>query len=67
MARFYHSEALDLAHDMDCIVQLQNGTLLVRRVKVESLWCILNSSLYGANAETSVEHPPLRYLVASCK
>jgi transcriptional regulator with XRE-family HTH domain len=58
------AEALDLAHDMDCIVQLKNGSLLVRRVKVESLGAV-KLSLYGMNAETSVEHPPLRYLTAS--
>jgi transcriptional regulator with XRE-family HTH domain len=57
-------EALDLAHDMDCIVQLKNGTVIARRVKVETLNAF-KLSLYGTNAETSIEYPPFRYLMAS--
>jgi DNA-binding transcriptional regulator YiaG len=57
-------EALDLAHGMDCIVQLKNGLLIVRRAKIESLGA-LKLSLYGINAEVSVEHPPMRHMIAS--
>jgi hypothetical protein len=57
-------EALDLAHDMDCIAQLKNGTIIARRVKIETLGAF-KLSLYGTNAESSIEHPPFRYLVAS--
>lgn len=58
------SEALDLAHDMDCIAKLKDGLTVVRRVKVETPGAF-KLSLYGTNAQSSIEHPPLRYLLAS--
>lgn len=57
-------QAMDLAHGLDCIVQLKNDALLVRRIKIESLGA-LKLSLYAINAEVSVEHPPLRHMIAS--
>jgi DNA-binding transcriptional regulator YiaG len=54
-------EALELAHDMDCIVQLKNGIILARRVKIELLGA-LKLSLYGTNAASAIEYPPHRYL-----
>jgi len=57
-------EALDLAHDMDCIAKLKNGTMIARRAKVETLGAF-KLSLYSTHAASSVEYPPLRYLMAS--
>lgn len=57
-------EAIGLVHGMDCIVRLSEGKTMVRRVKVESL-DTSKLSLYGMNAEVSVEYPPLRHIPIS--
>ena len=57
-------EALELAHDMDCIAQLKSGAVIARRVKIETLGAF-KLSLYSTHAASAIEHPPLRYLMAS--
>ncbi|MFM2322885.1 MAG: hypothetical protein RLZZ225_1038 [Pseudomonadota bacterium] len=49
---------MELAHGADCIVELEGGKLLLRRVKIAQ---VANSfDLYVINSDTSLEFPPLR-------
>lgn len=49
---------MELAHGADCIVELESGKLLLRRVKIAQ---VANSfDLYVINSEASLEFPPLR-------
>jgi transcriptional regulator with XRE-family HTH domain len=52
---------MDLSHRMDCIVSLEQKTLIARRVKIEEIEP-LKLSFYGINPEVSIDYPPLRYI-----
>jgi len=57
----FPTQSMDLIHGMDCVVQIREGGLMVRRAKVEGFGTA-RLSLYGINAEASVEYPPLRHI-----
>jgi transcriptional regulator with XRE-family HTH domain len=49
---------MELAHGADCIVELEGGKLLLRRVKIAQV--ANNFDLYVINPDTCLEFPPLR-------
>ncbi|WP_156792692.1 hypothetical protein [Rickettsiella massiliensis] len=51
---------MELAHRADCIVEMPNNQLLIRRIQIASIKDRFN--LYVINPEYSVELPPLRHV-----
>lgn len=54
----------EMAHSMDCIVRLQDNRIMLRRIKIDYDEDI-RISLYVANPEAALDHPPLKQLNTS--